>query len=67
VIGRVGAVDVLAAWAFVVGRVVHTLVQTLTDDVPLRGRVFLIHFAAVVVLVGHIVLLALEGVGRPLQ
>src|SRR5271165_5751059 len=61
VIGRVGAVDVLAAWAFVVGRVVHTLVQTLTDDVPLRGRVFLINFAAVVVLVGHIVLLALEG------
>jgi hypothetical protein len=42
-------------------------VQTLTDDVPLRGRVFLINFAAVVVLVGHIILLALEGVGRPLQ
>ena len=67
VIGRVGAFDVLAGWVFVAGRVVHTLVQTLTDDVPLRGRVFLINFAAVVVLVGHIILLALEGVGRPLQ
>jgi hypothetical protein len=67
VIGRVGALDVLAGWVFVAGRVVHTLVQTLTDDVPLRGRVFLINFAAVVVLVGHIILLALEGVGRPLQ
>ena len=52
VIGRVGAIDVLAAWVFVAGRVVHTLVQTLTDDVPLRGRVFLINFVAVVVLVG---------------
>jgi hypothetical protein len=67
VIGRVGTIDVLAAWVFVGGRVVHTLVQTLTDDVPLRGRVFLINFAAVVVLVAHIILLALEGVGRPLQ
>ena len=67
VIGRVGAFDVLAGWVFVAGRVVHTLVQTLTDDVLLRGRVFLINFAAVVVLVGHIILLALEGVGRPLQ
>jgi hypothetical protein len=67
VIGRVGTIDVLAAWVFVAGRVVHTLVQTLTDDVPLRGRVFLINFAAVVVLVCHIALLALEGVGRPLH
>jgi hypothetical protein len=47
--------------------VIHTLVQTRTNDVPLRGRVFLINFAAVVVLVGHLVMLALEGVGRPLQ
>ena len=67
VIGRVGVVDVLAAWAFVAGRVIHTLVQTRTSDVPLRGRVFLINFAALVVLVAHVVLLALEGVGRPLH
>ena len=67
VIGRVDTIDVIVAWVFVAGRVIHTLVQTLTGDVPLRGRVFLINFAAVVVLVGHVALLALEGVGRPLH
>ena len=51
--------DVVAAWAFVAGRVIHTLVQTLTDNVPLRGQVFLINFAAVVVLVGHVAVLVL--------
>ena len=66
VIGRVSTIDVLAAWVFVAGRVIHTLVQTLTDDVPLRGRVFMINFAALVVLVVHVVMLAFEGVGRPL-
>ncbi len=66
VIGRVSTIDVVAAWVFVAGRVIHTLVQTLTDDVPLRGRVFMINFAALVVLVFHIVMLAFEGVGRPL-
>ena len=60
---RVTAVDVAAAWMFVAGRVAHTLVQTLTDNVLLRGRVFMINFVAVAVLVGHLVLLALEGVG----
>ena len=54
-------IDVFAAWVFVVGRVIHTLVQTLTDNVRLRGQVFLINFAGVVVLVGHLVLLALRG------
>ena len=62
--GRVTAIDVVAAWVFVAGRVIHTLVQTLTDNVPLRGQVFLINFAGVVILVGHVVLLALEGFGR---
>jgi hypothetical protein len=62
--GRVTTIDVIAAWVFVAGRVIHTLVQTLTDNVPLRGRVFLINFAGVSVLVGHVVLLALEGLGR---
>src|SRR5262249_7244911 len=38
VIGRVSGIDVLAAWVFVAGRVIHTLVQTLSDDVVLRGR-----------------------------
>ena len=61
---NVTTLDVIAAWVFVAGRVIHTLVQTLTDNVPLRGQVFLINFAAVVVLVGHVVLLALDGLGR---
>jgi hypothetical protein len=61
---NVSMVDVIAAWIFVAGRVIHTLVQTLTDNVPLRGRVFLINFAGVVLLVGHVALLALEGLGR---
>ena len=54
----------MAAWAFVAGRIAHALVQTLTDNVLLRGQVFLINFAAVVVLVCHIALLALDGLGR---
>ena len=63
-LGRVTWVDVAAAWVFVAGRVIHTLVQTLTDNVPLRGQVFLINFFGVVVLAGHVALLALEGAGR---
>jgi hypothetical protein len=57
-------IDVIAAWVFVAGRLVHTLVQCLTDNVPLRGKVFLINFAGVAVLVGHVALLAFEGLGR---
>jgi hypothetical protein len=63
-LGRVTTIDVIAAWVFVFGRVVHTLVHTLTDNVPLRGRVFMINFLAVVVLVAHAALLAFEGIGR---
>jgi hypothetical protein len=61
-LGRVTMFDVIAAWAFVAGRVVHTLVQTLTDNVVLRGRVFVIGFAAVVVMAGHVALVALDGI-----
>ncbi len=63
-LGAVTVVDVVAAWVFVAGRVIHTLVQTLTDNVPLRGRVFMINFLAVVALAAHVALLAFEGVGR---
>ena len=63
-LGRVTTLDVVAAWVFVAGRVIHTLVQTLTDNVPLRGQVFLINFAGVAVLVGHAIVLAFEGLGR---
>jgi hypothetical protein len=63
-LGRVTWVDVAAAWVFVAGRLAHTLVQTLTDNVPLRGQVFTINFLAVVVIAGHVALLAFEGVAR---
>jgi hypothetical protein len=53
-------VDVIAAWVFVTGRVIHTLVQTLTDNVVLRGRVFVISFLAVATLVLHVALIALD-------
>lgn len=61
-LGRVTMVDVVAAWVFVAGRIAHTLVQTLTDNVPLRGNVFIINFLAVAVLAGHVLLIAIEGI-----
>lgn len=48
--GHVAMIDVAAAWLFLAGRLVHTAVQTLTRNVPLRGLVFTINFVAVVVL-----------------
>lgn len=60
-LGAVTTFDVIAAWMFVLGRVIHTLVQTLTDNVPLRGQVFVINFLAVMALAGHVALIALQG------
>ena len=57
---NVTTIDIIAAWVFVAGRVIHTLVQCLTDNVALRGQVFLINFAGVAVLVGHLALIALR-------
>lgn len=39
--------DIVAAWVFLAGRVAHTLVQTLSDNVRLRGAVFSINAAAI--------------------
>ena len=64
VLAKVTMFDVVAAWVFIAGRVIHTLVQTLTDNVPLRGQVFTINFLAVVALAGHVALIALEGLGH---
>ena len=50
--------DVALAWLFVAGRVIHTAVQTLTNDVRLRGRVFVINFLGVAGLVMHVALVA---------
>jgi hypothetical protein len=57
-LGKVTTLDVIMGWVFFAGRVIHTLVQTLTDNVPLRGRVFVINFLAVAALAGHVALLA---------
>ena len=35
------------AWVFVIGRVLHSLVQIFTDNIRLRGLVFTINFVAV--------------------
>ena len=63
VLDHVTALDVIAAWVFVGGRVAHSLVQTLTNNVPLRGQIFMINFLAVVALAGHVAWLAFQGAG----
>jgi hypothetical protein len=52
-------VDVVLGWVFVAGRVAHAVVQTLTDDVPLRGRVFTINFVAFLGIAAHLALIAI--------
>lgn len=60
----VTAWDVACAWVFVAGRVAHSGVQTLTDDVPLRGKVFTVNFLAFLGIAAHIALLAV-GLASP--
>lgn len=48
--------DIAAAWVFLGGRVLHSLVQTTGDNVALRGQVFTINFLALLWLMGHAVL-----------
>src|SRR5690606_39410868 len=55
----VTTIDIAAAWLFLSGRIIHTAVQTLTVNVPLRGMVFVINFAAVIILMGRVMWLAL--------
>lgn len=57
----VTAWDVVAMWIFLVGRLIHTLVQTLTTNVLLRGGVFAINFTGIVMLVGHVAWLIVVG------
>jgi hypothetical protein len=52
--GEVNDFDVAAAWLFISGRVIHTMVQTLTDNVRLRGLVFTLNFVGIMVLMGHV-------------
>jgi hypothetical protein len=58
---NVTALDLIAAWVFVAGRVIHSLVQCLTDNVALRGQVFMVNVAGVAVLAGHVAWIALRG------
>ena len=58
---QVNLIDVAAAWLFVVGRLVHTAVQTLTHNVPLRGMVFTINFIGVVILMARVAWLVVAG------
>jgi len=47
---QVDHVDVTLVWVFLGGRLLHTGVQTLTENVPLRGVVFSVNFLAAVAL-----------------
>ena len=59
--GHVTGLDVAAAWLFLAGRAIHSLVQCTGDDVVLRGRVFTINFLAVLWLMGHAMFAMLGG------
>ena len=49
------------AWIFVMGRVLHSLVQILTANIRLRGAVFTINFVAVLGLWAMVVLVAFRN------
>lgn len=57
---RVGPLDVAAAWLFLVGRLIHTAVQTLTLNVPLRGLVFTLNCIGVAILMVHVARIVLS-------
>ena len=57
----IDSVQIYLAWVFVVGRVLHSIVQIFTDNIRLRGMVFTINFAAVLamwalIFIGEIIL-----------
>ena len=43
----IDSVHIYLAWVFVIGRVLHSIVQIFTDNIRLRGMVFTINFVAV--------------------
>jgi hypothetical protein len=59
--GAIGTADVAAAWVFLAGRIIHTGVQTLTENVRLRGLVFLINALGVAWIAGHVAWLVLAA------
>ena len=56
----VTAWDIVAAWLFLIGRLVHTAVQCSGDNVALRGQVFTINFLGVLWLMAHALYVALD-------
>ena len=54
VLHQVAVFDMAMAWIFLIGRLIHTYVQTQTDNVALRGQVFTINFLAVMALAAHV-------------
>lgn len=48
--GVVESAQVWLAWVFIVGRLIHSFVQILTNNIRLRGLVFTINFLAVLVM-----------------
>ena len=60
-VADVTASDVAAAWAFLIGRLIHTVVQCGGDNVALRGQVFTINFLGLLWLMAH-AFLAVLGV-----
>ena len=43
----IDSVQIYLAWVFVIGRVLHSIVQIFTNNIRLRGMVFTINFVAV--------------------
>ena len=46
--GTVSSIQVLLAWVFVFGRIIHSIVHIFTQNVRVRGIVFTINFIAVI-------------------
>lgn len=46
--------DLIAAWLFFIGRLIHSYVQIKTRNVALRGYVFTINFIGIIMLVFHV-------------
>lgn len=57
---RLTAWDVVAAWVFLAGRLLHTAVQCSGDNVALRGQVFTINFLGLLWLMAHAFLATLD-------
>ena len=57
----VAAIDIAAAWLFLAGRIIHSLVHILAHNIRLRGIVFMINATGVAILVLHLAWLVVAG------